>query len=67
MTTIQLSDDTKADLEDLKQVEGEPFESVVQRLIASYSESQSGELSEEEVREIVNEQINERVIPEAQR
>lgn len=36
-TTIQLTDETKSDLEDLKRVDGESFDSVVKLLIANYN------------------------------
>jgi len=62
-TTIRLSAETKALLEE-QQEPGETFNETVRRLCGA----SSGEYpTHEEVREIVNEQIAERVIPEAQR
>lgn len=63
-TTIQLDESTKAQLEQLKRVDGESYDSIVQLLIANYDGE--GQLSESRVREIANEQITERVVMEAQ-
>lgn len=69
-TTIQLKHSTKTDLEELKRADGESYDSVVKMLIARYNNSQDSNcdgIDETEAREIANEQISERVIPEAQR
>jgi len=66
-TTIQLNKSTKDDLEEIKRVNGESFDSVVKLLIANYNKPQdSSELTENRVRELANEQITERVVREAQ-
>jgi len=66
-TTIQVLDVTKEELEGLKDGDKETFDSVVWRLIEHYKENTTdGTMSETRVREIANEQIADRVIPEAQ-
>jgi hypothetical protein len=64
-TTIQLTDTTKADLDELKRADRESYESVVQMLIAHYNNSQSGEKGESRMREIAREEIMDRVVREA--
>jgi len=59
-TTIAMSASTKSKLTELKRVDGESFESVVLMLIANYSEEDSG-LDETRVREIAQEEINDKV------
>lgn len=69
-TTIQLKDSTKTELEELKRADGESYDSVVKMLIAHYNNSQDGNcdgIDEAQAREIADERISERVIPEAQR
>jgi hypothetical protein len=63
-TTISIDESTKAQLDDIKRVDGESYDSVVKLLIAQYGGD--GDLSEERVREIADEQISERVVVEAQ-
>jgi len=75
-TTIQLSKATKSDLDSLKDGDKESYEMILQRLIQHYSETAEDEddvdgvdeaQAREIARELANEQIAERVIPEAQR
>ena len=53
-TTVQLKDTTKNDLEALKRVDGESYDSVIKMLIANYSNesTDSGVDSEELAREL---------------
>ena len=55
-TTIQLNDKTKSDLEDLKRVDGESFDSVVKLLIANYNnDTETSGIDETEIaRKIVD-------------
>jgi len=62
-TTIQLTDTTKTDLEQLKRADGESYESVLRMLIAHYNNSQDNQesLDETRVREIARAEINDLV------
>jgi len=60
--TIPCSADVKARIDDVKR-EGETYNGVLIRLIESHQES----INSDQAREIANEQIAERVVPEAQR
>jgi len=51
-TTIQLQESTKSDLEDLKRVDGESYDSVVKLLIANYNNPQDEQLTESDVEAI---------------
>lgn len=66
-TTIQIRTEQKRALDDLKEVSDESYKSVLQRLIDEYNNTSQNDLTEARVREIVNEQIAERVVAEAQR
>ena len=59
-TTIQIDVSTKSDLEQLKRVDGESYDSVVKMLIANYNEPQENAgLDESDVEAIVNRKIDE--------
>jgi len=73
-TTIQLTKDTKSDLDGLRDGDKESYEQMLQRLIQHYRETEQDGTdcvdpaqASEIAREVANEQIAERVIPEAQR
>ena len=58
-TSIQLTTETKDDLDDLKRVDGESYQSVVRMLIANYNNSQSNKaLDESDVETIVDRKID---------
>lgn len=61
-TTIRLAEDTRDKLAALKR-DNESYDTAVKRLLGEYD----GVVSQSEAREIANEQITERVVPEAQR
>lgn len=61
-TTIQLSQSTKADLDECKRADGESYDSVVARLA---SDNGDAALTEARVREIAREELREGVVPEA--
>lgn len=65
-TTIQLSPETKQKLESLQDGGKETFEETVLRLIDHYRKEGGTDMTEQQVREIVQEEITERVVPEAQ-
>jgi len=65
-TTIQITDEQKLELDDLKQTDGETYRSVLQRLIDAY-ESDDADVTEARAREIAESVVAERVVPEAQR
>lgn len=65
-TTIQITDDQKSALDDLKQTGGETYRSVLQRLIDAY-DSEGVAVDEARAREIAEAVVADRVVPEAQR
>ena len=58
-TTIEITADQKAALDDRKRAESESYKSVLQRLIDGHS--QESKLSETRVRELAREEINDLV------
>jgi len=64
-TTIQITDDQKSALDDLKQTDGETYRSVLQRLIDAY-ESETVAVDEARAREIAESVVADRVVAEAQ-
>lgn len=67
-TTIEITERQKSELDSLKNADREAYKAVVDKLIAHYKKTiDDAELDETKVRELANEQIAERVVPEAQR
>jgi len=66
-TTIQITKAQANELQARKTHDDESYKSVLQRLIEEYNSTTQHEMTENRVREIANEQIAERVVPEAQR
>jgi len=65
-TTIQLQEATKDDLDTLKRVDGESYDSIVKMLIANYNNSQEGrDMDESRVRELAREEVTDMVVLEA--
>jgi predicted CopG family antitoxin len=65
-TTIEITKAQKAQLDELKTGSKESYKDVLQRLIDGY-DTDGDDMTEATVRSIANEQITERVVPEAQR
>lgn len=66
-TTIQITTEQRDELDQLKEHQGEPYKSVLQGLITHYNASGKADTSVDEarVREIVRDEINDRVTPRA--
>ena len=57
-TSIQLKESTKDDLDEIKRVDGESYDSVVKLLIANYNNDESDRLTESDVETIVDRKID---------
>lgn len=65
-TTIEVYDEQKDELDDLKLTDSESYKDVLQRLIDGHIEG-AGDVDEDRIREIVRDEVSDKVIPEAQR